>query len=166
MRRTRPARFGSGPVFSGASPISRPLQGFDHLHEHYAHQTPLNILALLDGFELWGGRPLPEGFRQAPAAPGRRENRSTPGSPLFPEGRREPVWGKTVRREIERVLEPRSPPLRRSGGVGYRRLRGPESMTFAETATRAFEESFWNDISFLSHGRTSIRTTPTASRTR
>ncbi|HYA49147.1 MAG TPA: M28 family peptidase [Burkholderiales bacterium] len=132
-------------------PYLAALQGYSHLREHYTHQTPLNILALLDGFELRGGRRLPREFA-------RHILRLAEETPLddwiaaLPGLAADAASGDAVRRAIESVLEPPASVAARPGGAAATPAV-PASLTFAATATRAFEENLWNDIAFLAHGR-------------
>ena len=127
------------------------LQSFDHLTEHYAHQTPLNILALLDGFRLGGGRPLSREFARSLLRLAEHETLDIWLSSL-PQRAYEPAPGKMLGQELERLIEPAAP------HPGGSREEPPtqdlrEALTYDETATRAFEERLWNDIVVLSHGR-------------
>ena len=38
------------------------LHNFNPVHDHYLHQTPLNLMALFDAWELLGKRPLERDF--------------------------------------------------------------------------------------------------------
>lgn len=133
-------------------PYLAAVRGYSHLHEHHTHQTPLNILALLDGFELRGGRPLPRNFARHVLRLAEEESLDAWIAAL-PGKAAEPVWGETVRREVERVLEPPAATSPSSGGAVMAASGVPNSLTFAATATRAFEENFWKDISVIAHGR-------------
>ena len=115
------------------------LQGFGHLTEHYAHQTSLNIISLLDAFGLRQGRPLSRDFARHVLRLAEDKSLDAWLSALPGEAAR-PSQGKTVRREMDRALETPASPI-------------PDSQTFDMTATRTFEERFWNDISHLACGR-------------
>jgi hypothetical protein len=115
------------------------LQSFDHLTEHYAHQTPLNILTLLDSFRLGGGRPLSRDFARSLLRLAEHETLDIWISSL-PQRAHEPSSGKVLQQELDKLIEPQPQDL-------------PEALTYGETATRPFEERVWSDIVALSHGR-------------
>jgi len=41
------------------------LHNFNPIHDHYLHQTPLNLMALFDAWEMLGKRPLEKDFARA-----------------------------------------------------------------------------------------------------
>lgn len=127
------------------------LHNFDHFSEHYAHQTPLNILALLDCFRLWDGRPLPRSFARSLLRIAEHDTLEAWLSSLAPRANNL-AKGKLVEQELGRIIEPPTPP---PGGFIEAALSEdlPEAMTCTETATRSFEEGLWNDMLTLSHGK-------------
>jgi hypothetical protein len=125
------------------------LRIFDHLREHYTHQTPLNILALLDSQTLLGGRPLPRDLARHLLRLAEEESLDAWISSLAGRSADAPK-GRAIQREIGRILEPPAAPATGPGGAAD---AVPASLTYAETATRAFEEGLWSDIVFLAHGR-------------
>jgi hypothetical protein len=131
-------------------PYSAALRQFDHARDHYTKQTVLNVLSILDTFSWLGDKPLPREFARdllrlaedetlekwLDSLPGRAVDRGE---------------GERVREELERRLEPASPG---SGAkvVVHLPVSKPKSLTFGLTATRKFEEAWWNDILTLSRG--------------
>jgi hypothetical protein len=117
------------------------IQDLDSSHDHYKHQTPLNILRLLNSWQLCGKRPLPRSFARQLLRISKEESLDQWLS-LLPERASRPAAGRRVQQELEGILEPRGPdPVL------------PEPLTYSETATRPFEQSYWQDILTLSHGR-------------
>jgi hypothetical protein len=116
------------------------LHDFQDQHDHYSHQTGLNILSLLDVWRQMGSRPLPRSFARSLLRIAHEDNL---------EGWLKGLPGRTVNQErgqkmqafLDDLLEPteQSPAL-------------PQVLTFEDTSTRAFEQAYWNDILFLSQG--------------
>jgi hypothetical protein len=127
------------------------LQSFDHLKEHYGHQTPLNILALLDSSELWEGRPLPGTFAWGLLRVAEHEKLDAWLDSLT-ERASDPAVGKMLKEELGRIIEP-SAPIAGESGAGPLTQKLPGAITYGETAARSFEEGLWNDIFTLSHGK-------------
>lgn len=128
------------------------LRDIDDRREYYKHQTALNIQTLYDAFRLWGSRPLPRSFARNLLRVAENEKLSGWLSELF-QKIADPNKGDKLRQEIERFIEP--PAKAEASGRGTSDVPSPalpEAITFEETATRPFEESFWNDIFVLSHG--------------
>jgi hypothetical protein len=121
----------------------------DHLREHYTHQTPLNILALLNSHTLLDGRPIPRDFARHLLRLAEEESLDAWSSSLADRSA-DPPKGRAIQREIGRILEPPAASAPGSAGAAHVVF---ESVTYAETATRAFEEGLWNDIALLAHGR-------------
>jgi hypothetical protein len=138
------------------------LRNFEHLQERYKHQTTLNILRLLDTWRRWysvprssrewGQKPLPRSFARQVLRLAEREPLETWLGSL-PEKASNPVQGRELREVLERCLEPTL------SAEPYTSLPGvpppadlPPAITYSQTATRAFEEAWWNDIRQLSGG--------------
>jgi Peptidase family M28 len=113
------------------------LHAFESKADDYKHQTAFNILSLLDSHQL-SGRPLRRSLARHLLRIGRRETLEDWLDSL-PSRATVPLEGKRVQAEVQALLEPSDPPL-------------PEPITYAQTATRSFEEVWWNDIVTLSHG--------------
>ncbi len=116
------------------------LRQRNFVHDHYLHQTPLNILRLLHTHHPCGGRPLPRSFaRQLLRIP--REDSLGKWLNSVAEGAGDSAQALAVRPALGNILEPQE-------AIAF-----PEPVTYAATATRSFEEGFWRDILTLSHGR-------------
>ena len=120
------------------------LRSFEPPNEHYAHQTPLNILSLLEAHRLWGERQIPGSFARSLLRLPEKEALDSWLSSLS-EKASDPSIGEKVREGLEKNL-----------GTSTSSL--PESITFSETATRSFEEALWRDIFDLSRGRAYVNT--------
>ncbi len=116
------------------------LRNFDPLHDHYLHQTTLNLMTILDAWDQIGGKPFDRDFVR--------------GMIRIPKNQSLEEWiasfpGRSIDREkalkivesVESLLKPAEdqPEL-------------PDHLTFKETANRKYEEAYWNQIHFLAHG--------------
>ena len=117
------------------------LQNFDTVHDHYAHQTTLNILELLENWQLGGKKPLRRTWARRLLRIANQESLEGWLNRL-PEMARDRPIGLRMQKEIEDLLGPINtvPDT-------------PEPITYNDTATRSFEEAYWNDIQTLAHGR-------------
>jgi len=113
---------------------------FHSPHDHYLHQTPLNLLSILDAWHALGERPLPASFA-------RHLLRISKEMTLE-------QWLAAVRtsasdenpgRQMQSALQAR---LEEPGQA----VRLPEPLTYASTASRPFETAYWNDIKTLAEG--------------
>jgi len=127
------------------------LQDFEHTTDYYAHQTAFNILRVFDTYRRWGNRPLPRSLARQllrlpehqtleawlDALPGRASNTK---------------HGEAVQQALEDCLEPAhgAQPHTHLPGVPSEDL--PPPITYEHTATRAFEQAWWDDIHTLAHG--------------
>jgi hypothetical protein len=111
-----------------------------HIHDHYVHQTALNIVTLLDSGQLAGERPLRKSFARSLLRTSKQESLDEWLTSLS-ERTSDPKEGHRIQKELEKLLEPPD---------ALQDL--PEPLTYGETATRAFEEAFWRDIQTLSRG--------------
>lgn len=112
---------------------------FDEKHDLFQHQTALNVLMLLDANEQKASRPLSPGFARELIHLARHETLDQWLESLHQKAVEEaPVH--EIREELEKIIisaqEPHTPPL-----------------TYDATATRAYEEAWWQDVLELSHGR-------------
>ncbi len=113
------------------------LKHFDTVHDHYEHQTALNIVTLLDACEQLGEKSLPRSFAQHLIRTAKEETLDEWLSALP---------GRASRRDVgEKVGDAFQSMVRADKTL-------PEAITFEYTATRAYEEAYWNDILSLSHG--------------
>ena len=115
------------------------LRHLDTQHDHYRHQTALNILTILDMAEFWHEPRLPRSLaRQMLRMP--KEERLREWLDIVLERVTQPAAEQRLGNEIKRRVEETDRPL-------------PEPITYHMTATRAFEEAYWNDIVTLAHGQ-------------
>jgi len=115
------------------------LQHFDPIHDHYRHQTPLNILRLLDTHHSLG-RPLDRSFaKQLLRIP--KEESLDQWVVALPQRANDSAEGSRIQKELEDIFE--APEIEQNL---------PEALTYHETATRSFEHGFWRDILTLAHG--------------
>jgi len=117
------------------------LRNFSHKHDYYAHQTSLNLLTLLDNWRLAGERPLPRSFARQLLRIAKHESLDQWLASL-PERTNDPQAGRRMQADLAGLLE-----------APEQAADLPAPITYAETATRAFEERYWNDILTLAHGR-------------
>ena len=113
------------------------LSYFDAAHDHYEHQTALNIVTLFDMREQLKKKSLPRSFARHLIRTAKAETLDDWLSAL-PKRATRREEGERVRLEIQSLLEADEPL--------------PDAITFQHTATRAYEEAYWNDILYLSHG--------------
>ncbi len=115
------------------------LRHIDTKHDHFRHQTALNILTILDMSRLWHEPRLPRSLaRQMLRMP--KEERLREWLEIVRERATQPTAEQRLAGEIEQRVEEDDRPL-------------PEPITYHMTATRAFEEAYWNDIVTLAHGQ-------------
>ena len=139
------------PRLRRREPYLYALHNFEHLEEHYAHQTALNVLRVLDSRWLLA-KPIPRSFaRQILSLPERESLESWLTS--LPPRANNTKEGQAVQQEVERCLEPMNPPVP-SASLAVMGSPGEKLMeiTYDQTATRAFEEAWWNDIGTLATG--------------
>jgi hypothetical protein len=115
------------------------LRDFNSPHDHFAHQTSFNLIILYESWEAQGRKPLSRNYAHSLLSIAKNKNLeqwleelemrcSSPGNLSL------------VRQALDKIIEP-------PDGLNL-----PDSLTFHETATRSFEEAWWNDIKFLAHG--------------
>ena len=116
------------------------LHNFNPVHDHHLHQTSLNLMALLDAWEFMGERPLERDFARALVRIPKKE--SLEGwLTSFPDRSFDPIQAKKVIHFVENLLEPEE-----------KAPHPQDNLTFRLTATRAYEEAYWNQVHFLAHG--------------
>ena len=134
-------------------PLLAALHKFEREADHYARQTALNVQALFDAHDLWGGGPLPRSFARNLLRVAEGEKLSHWLAAL-PDRAEDPSLGAAVRDALESIIAPSaSSPI--SDQVPGRGAADelPAPITYAETGTRAFEERYWDDILLLAEGR-------------
>jgi hypothetical protein len=116
------------------------LQNFETAHDHYPHQTALNLLTLLEDYQQQGERPLRRSFARAMLRIAKHETLEEWLSRL-PDHANPPQAGVEMQARLEKILEP----------VETTQTL-PAELTFNQTASRVFEAAYWKDIFDLSHG--------------
>jgi len=115
------------------------LQDFNTVNDHYAHQTSLNIISLFESWEMSNRKSLKRTFAQHLLNIAKHKTLEQWLGELDIRAK-EPAMSKAMRDNIEKLIE-----------ENYD-TELPEPLTFSETSTRKFEESWWNDIRFLAQG--------------
>jgi hypothetical protein len=115
------------------------LHDFNSHNDHYAHQTSHNIISLLESWEKQNRKPLTRSYAHKLLNISKHKTidewlESLDTHAISPEK------SVRMRKALDKIINP----------VADTSL--PESMTYAETATRKFEEAWWHDIEFLAHG--------------
>ena len=106
-----------------------------------AHEAA-NVLALAAAWRGLGERPLPRSFARRLLKLAKNETTEA-WLEALPGRTADPEVGRRVREEIEALLEPSQ------AGTDP----GIDSLTYAASATRTFEEAYWRDIATMAHGR-------------
>ncbi len=115
------------------------LHDFNTHNDHYAHQTSFNIISLIESWEKQNRKPLSRAYAHHLLNIAKHKtfeqwldeldiHASTPDKSAY------------MRNALKKIIEPQ-----------YDNVL-PEPLTYSETATRRFEEAWWNDIKFLAHG--------------
>jgi hypothetical protein len=115
------------------------LRHIDTVHDHFRHQTALNILTILDMSRLWHEPCLPRSLARQMLRMAKDE-RLREWLDIVRERAKQPTAERRLEREIKQRVEETDRPL-------------PEPITYAATATRGFEEAYWKDIMTLAHGQ-------------
>ena len=115
------------------------LRHLDERHDHYRRQTALNILTILDMSERWHEPQLPRSFARQMLRMA-KEERLLSWLDIVRERATQPSAEQRLVRAMEERVEETHRPL-------------PQAITYDATATRAFEEAYWNDIVTLAHGK-------------
>jgi hypothetical protein len=117
------------------------LHNFNPIHDHYLHQTPLNLMALFDAWELLGKHALERDFARGLVRIPKHKDleewlASFRGRSFDPEKANRVVrWVQTLLKPDEKIHS------------------SPDNLTFSDTANRDYEENYWNQIYFLAHGK-------------
>ena len=127
------------------------LRNFEHLDERYAHQTALNVLRLLDTHRRWGRPTLPRSLARQVLRLAERDALEAWLAAL-PAKASNHEEGERLLQELERCLESGESELHPSLPGVPPAAALPPPITYSRTATRAFEEAWWNDIRTLAMG--------------
>ena len=122
------------PLYSSA------LLDFHNPHDHYLHQTPLNIVSLLDAWHALGEQPLPVGFARHLLRISKELTMENWLTAVRLSASSESK-GRQMQAALQSLLE-------ESGQETHL----PEAMTYPYTATRQFEMAYWSDIKTLAQG--------------
>ncbi|MGD0709690.1 MAG: M28 family peptidase [Bacteroidales bacterium] len=116
------------------------LKDFTNVRDSYAHQTSLNIINLMEQKAIFGEKLIPRDFARNILRLAKHETLEQWLSCLS-ERACEAKKGQAMQKHLESLLEKEA------------LTELPESLTYQYTATRSFEEAWWNDIFTLSHGK-------------
>jgi hypothetical protein len=117
---------------------------FQHVHDPRPHMTARNVRKLLDASQLLE-RPLPLSFaRQLVNLP--RHQTLDEWLDALPERSSAPPRGRELADDLRRRIDP-------PGTSGRRASAAARSITYARTATRAFEIAYWKTMAHLAEGR-------------
>jgi hypothetical protein len=127
------------PRFLNRGPYLSALNDFNNAKDHYNHQTSLNIISLLDSWQMQNQKPLGKSYARSIIN--------------IPKQMSLELWldGLVLHSdtcvagvEMQKIIS----------GIFLKTDKHelPEPLTYHETATRRFEENWWNDIRFLAHG--------------
>jgi len=115
------------------------LHDFNAHTDHYAHQTSFNIISLLDSWEKQDRKPLSRSYAHKLLNVSKHKTLEQWLDELAIHAS-SPEKAINMRKALDRIIEPLNNEVL------------PDSLTYNETATRLFEEAWWNDIKFLAHG--------------
>jgi Peptidase family M28 len=115
------------------------LHDFNTANDHFNHQTSKNILSLFDSYLKQGRKPLTRSYAHKLINIAKHKTFQQWLDDLINHSKSENSC-RIIRQELDRIIE------NDSGSE----LSG--ALTYDETATRSFEENWWNDIKFLAHG--------------
>lgn len=115
------------------------MHDFNTHNDHFAHQTSFNIISLLEAWEKQERKPLTRSYALKLLNVSKHKTLEQWLDELDIHGT-STEKSNAIRKALEKVLEPQT------------EFVLPEPITYTETATRRFEEAWWNDIKFLAHG--------------
>ena len=115
------------------------IQDFNTINDHYAHQTAFNIITLLESWEMCNMKSLKRSFAQNLLNMAKHKT--------FEHWLEELDFHTTISDKAGMIREFLNKIIEKQ----YDSIL-PEPLTFSRTSTRAFEESWWNDIKFLAEG--------------
>ncbi|MFZ2656077.1 MAG: M28 family peptidase, partial [Victivallales bacterium] len=119
---------------------------FKNAQDHYRYQTAINCLKLFYSWALSGKKPLPRRFARRLLRLSKTDTLdkwldSLPGRADTPDN------GRKMRTAIEEIISPET------GASTFLSSKQPHGITLSETATRKYEEKYWNAIATLAGGR-------------
>jgi len=116
------------------------LNDFKNESDYYVHQTSKNILSLLDAWHMNNKRSLPRSYARSLLNISKRKRLEQWLDELTVHSTTREA-GIKMQKTLSEIIE--SPEIQSL----------PEPITFSETATRRFEENWWNDIRYLAQGK-------------
>jgi len=114
------------------------LHDYNSLHDHYAHQTSFNIISLFESWELQNRKSLSQSFAYHLLNLAKQKTLEEWLDELnlhAADSEKADLMQKALKKIIAKD-----------------EFSLPEALTYSVTATRSFEEAWWNDIKFLAHG--------------
>jgi hypothetical protein len=114
---------------------------FDTEHDHYLHQTSLNLASILDAWEIFGEQPLHHHFvRNLIRIP--KKITLEEWLHALPSLSKDPSAAGKIESEIRGMI------------IMKDHIPDPaEAFTFGSTANRRYEERYWQEIFELAHGK-------------
>ena len=128
------------PRLMRRGPYLSALRDFNTGNDHYAHQTAMNMLSLMDSCQMQERRPLTRSYARSLINISKHRTLEQWLEELDSHGKT-PESAQEMRAALEKIIEP------------PHNNELPEAITYSETANRRFEEAWWNDIKTLAHGR-------------
>jgi hypothetical protein len=128
------------PRFHKRSVYLSALNDFNSKNDHYSHQTAFNIISLFEAWNMQNMKPLSWSYAYRLLNISKRKTFDQWLDELSIHASN-PEIGKQMREEIIKILEPE------------KEEKTEEALTFRSTASREFEEKWWNEIKFLAHGQ-------------
>ena len=128
------------PRLMRRGPYLSALRDFNTGNDHYAHQTAMNMLSLMDSCQMQERRPLTRSYARSLINISKHRTLEQWLEGLDSHGKT-PESAQEMRAALEKIIEP------------PHNNELPEAITYSETANRRFEEEWWNDIKTLAHGR-------------
>src|SRR5664280_1015018 len=116
------------------------MHDFVSKNDHYAHQTSFNIISLFEAWYMQNMKPLSWSYAYYLLNISKHKSFDQWLDEL-PLHAINPETGSRMREEIIKILEP------------IKDEKDEESLTYGLTASREFEEKWWNEIKFLAHGQ-------------
>jgi hypothetical protein len=125
---------------------------FQHLEERPPLRTMINVYKLLDAWERGGREPLPSALARQLLTTNRR--RTLEGWLRGLTQKAKPRHRERARQLVKHLRTCLAPAKSGAGSRPAKRAKvaAPPSLTFKHTASRAFEEDYWNTIAHLSTG--------------
>jgi hypothetical protein len=121
------------------APLLDTLHRIDGSHDYYRYQTALNILNVFDMSERWPHGRLPRTFAEQMLRVAQDKQQFDKWLHLVAERSASPDVAEQLTGALARKVEPKN-----------RRL--PKAITYDTTATREYEEAYWQYLVTLSHG--------------